>query len=611
MKFPNLNKYPYFAIDTETTGIKWWDPNFRVISFAISTPDGKDWFYDLRQDAKAAEWAKAEFPRVTVPWAAHNAKFEAHGTRAMGAPLPVSLGQCTIVRAALCNEHMGGYDLDTLGEVILGEGKVDIVGELAALLGGPATKNHQMARLNLAPTSLLSKYNKRDANLCRRLFEHQRREIEAQDLNLVWGLEQELLEVIVDLECRGVAVDVEAAERVSREFQRLIKRGLIELKKMAGFEVNPNPSALLTKFINPRRIANGTWVCGLDGTPLDTTAGGKPSITADALRRIKHPAGDLILRLRKWDKTDGTFIRGHILGNHHEGVIHANFNQTKFDNQRGTVTGRLSVNSPALQQIHKRDKDIAEQVRSLFIPDPGQVWSCRDWSQMDFRVFAHYLSDERITRQYQDNPDLDFHQMVADMTRLPRTASRAGEANAKQINLGLVFGMGKGKLAMEMGLPYTIQERRGRPQIIPGEEAEAIFKQYHSNVPGVKNLLDRAGSIAKSRGFVRTIMGRHLRFPRGESTHKAGGLIFQGSAADALKVKLVEVHRMLKSTDGRMVLNVHDEINSTLPKKDAKRLHDGIGQLMEKFDGEGTPIHFKVPIRSEGNLGKNWWEASK
>jgi DNA polymerase I-like protein with 3'-5' exonuclease and polymerase domains len=333
---------------------------------------------------------------------------------------------------------------------------------------------------------------------------------------------------------------------------------------------------------------------------------------------MKHPAASLILKLRKAIKTRDTFIRGHILGYHNNGMIHANYNQAKSENDRGTGTGRLSVNSPALQQIPARDIDIAEVVRALFMPDDGQDWGCWDWAQMDFRMMAHYVNNPVINKAYLDDPAVDFHQLASTLTGLPRKPRFAGDANAKQINLGLVFGMGMGTLAWEMGLPFTIEKykSRGIEKVWkkPGPEAEAVFENYHRNIPGIQAMLTKASALAKDRGYVLTVMGRKIRFPGGRATHKAGGLIFQGSAADALKQKLIEVDREIRGTESRILMNVHDEFDLSVPAtKNGNRppILDRISEIITTFDGVSTPIKFRVPIQCDQQTGPNWWCASK
>jgi DNA polymerase-1 len=308
-------------------------------------------------------------------------------------------------------------------------------------------------------------------------------------------------------------------------------------------------------------------------------------------------------------------------GHHHNGYIHANYNQTKSDNDgdaQGTGTGRLSVNDPALQQIPARDKDMAAIVRAVFIPDESHDWVCNDWAQMDFRVFAHYVNNQAILERYRADHDTDFHALAADLTSLPRSPRFAGDPNAKQINLGLIFGMGQGRLAQEMGLPYTVEPNgRGGTWIKPGPEAEAVFAKYHAAIPGVKDLLSDATSVAKSRGYVKTIIGRHIRFPRKMYTHKAGGLIFQGSAAEALKQKIIELddyflslpERMHDSGRIRLLMNVHDEFDCTVPPH-ASEVRDEISRIVTAF-GQDDVIHFRVPITTDQGVGPDWFEASK
>lgn len=610
--FPRLHDYEMVGIDTETTGLKWWEDS--VFGFSIALPDGRDFYYDVREQPRALEWLTDEAKRVHQ-WCAHHAKFDIHMLREAGVALDPGRVVCTMTRAALLDEHLLTYDLDSLAKKYLGKGKdTDIYAELAAMFGGMATKNAQMPNLRRAPSSLVGRYAKVDARRALELWQYQEHELDRQELRRVAKLEQDLLVVLVDMEHGGVRVDIDRAEDAARQLDAKARTMQRDLDRLAGFAVNPNPSGSIEKLFAPKQDAKGRWILN-DGTIAGKTPAGKASINAETLRSMKHPAAAQILQLRKMLKTRDTFIRGHILGHHHNGVIHANFNQTKTDDDVGTGTGRLSVNDPALQQIHKRDKEIAAVVRALFLPDKGQLWSCRDWAQMDFRVFAHYTNDRRILDVYKRDAMADFHQLTADLTGLPRSPRFAGDPNAKQINLGLVFGMGAGKLAAEMGMPFEVESGvlngEHREWMKPGPEAQAVFDKYHGAVPSVRELLRNASSVAKARGFVRTIMGRHIRFPRGQFTHKAGGLIFQGSAADALKVKLVEVHSYLKSEgSSRLLLNVHDEFDCSVPVGDTK-VRAEVGRIVETFDGVDTPIAFRVPIRSEEAVGPNWWEACK
>lgn len=612
MIFPQLSRYPVVCIDVETTGLKWWRD--KIFGVAASAPDGSSWYWDVREQPNVLAWLAEELPKCPLI-VNHNIKYDAHFLREAGVQLPMDRIDCTMIRAALIDEHLLTYDLDSLGVKYLGIGKdIALYVRLSEMFGGKPTAHAQGANFHRAPSSWMSRYATQDTDTALKLWQWQNKQIEEQELHQVLALERSLLPVIVEMERTGVRVDVELADRAAREIDERSKVLQHDLDKLAGFPINPNPSGSIHKLFAPKKHEDGKRYVLIDGTIANPTESGAPSLDADCLRSMKHPAASMILRLRKMLKTRDTFLRGHILGHHQDGVIHCNYNQTKSDNDRGTGSGRLSVNDPALQQIHKRDEDIASVVRAIFLPDEDCDWVCNDWAQMDFRVFAHYVRNEQILNAYKLNPAMDFHQLVSDMTGIPRKPRWAGDANSKQINLGLIFGMGMGKLAQEMGLPYTEEysESRGKTWIKPGPETVAVMEKYNEAVPGVQDLLQNASSVAKARGYVRTIMGRRIRFPRGQFTHKAGGLIFQGSAADALKVKLVEVHHYLQSTgtSARLMLNVHDEFDTNVPKGRSD-IRSEITRIVTHFDGVGTPIKFRVPILSEQGVGPNWWEACK
>jgi DNA polymerase I-like protein with 3'-5' exonuclease and polymerase domains len=390
------------------------------------------------------------------------------------------------------------------------------------------------------------------------------------------------------------------------------------LDKIAGKSMNANSSPQMRALFrvekrdapNPQGFA---WYTD-SGFLLPMTDAGAPSLGKDTLI-IMSEQGDQrakqVLTLRKMKKAM-SFLKDHILGHVHNGRVYPNYNQTRGDNDMGTGTGRFSINDPALQQIPSRDVDIASIVRSCFLPDEGEDWCCADWEQMEFRMFAHYTKDPVILQAYQDDPSTDYHQIVSDITGIPRKPRFAGDANAKQINLGLVFGMGEGKMAYEMGLDYTVRYGSdGREWFNAGPAAQDIFSTYHTAIPGVSKLLSTASSIAKSRGFVHTIMGRHIRFPGGRATYKAGGLVFQGSSADCMKQKMVELWPICEAEGINMLLTVHDELDFGMRKSESKRQSALVKEVLETFDGERCPIELRVPIKSSVELGPNWFEASK
>ena len=600
--FPNLDG-AVIALDTETEGLKWWSD--KVFGVALSVGED-DYYWDVRDTPNVLPWLNTQLPRVKRIYM-HNAKFDIHMLRESGTAVPLDKAICTVVRAALIDEHLPTYNLDFVGKKYVGQGKDgDLLEDLRRLFGEKLGREAAMKFLPRAPVSVVGKYAKQDTRTTLLLGLWQEEELDRQELHRVDGLERALLPALIDMELRGVRVDVERAEKAVVDIDLMCNEGQRRLNKEAGFEVNPNPSGSIHKLFAPE-LKDGVWVL-VDGTIAEKTDAGKPSIDADCLRRMKHPLAAEILKLRKYMKARDTFLKGHILGHHDNGIVHCNINQTKSDNDAGTGTGRLSINSPALQQISARDKEIAAVVRAVFIPDLHQNWVSIDWAQVDFRVAAHYVKDPGIMARYAADPKADFHQMTADLTGLPRSPRFAGDPNAKQINLGLAFGMGSGKLASEMGLPYTVEEYRGKQFMKPGPEAEEVFKRYHGAIPGIQDFMTKASSVARARGHVNSLFGRRIRFPGGQFVHKAAGLLYQSGAADMQKIKIIECHKLAQEVGCRLMLSVHDELNfSATEERDIIRLNEAYCD----FSSEHAALRIRTPIVSSVGVGPNWWEASK
>lgn len=607
--FPRIEQVPYLVIDTETTGLNWWE--HRVFGIAIALPNGDSLYWDVRVHPQVIDWLNDLVKEDLVGvWVGHNMKFDYHMLRESGFEMPADRIDCTMVRGALINEHEPSYSLDFLARKYAKQQKdEEIYEEMAKLFGGRATRSAQMPNISRAPEHVVAKYAKQDVIATQALYEWQQGEIERQVLHKIHAFERRLMPVIIDMETEGVRVDVERAHEAVRGLTERIESTQRSLNTLAGFEVNPNPSGSIADLFKPQLRDDGEWYL-IDDTKADKTEGGKASINAECLRRMKHPAAEMILDLRKMLKTRDTFLSGHILGHEHDGIIHCNYNQTKNDSEAGTGTGRLSVTNPALQQIPSRDIAIKSLVRPIFMADHGAKWLGMDWSQFEFRVANHYGQVPTILRAYAENPNLDFHQLVSDMTGIPRNAQYAGGPSSKAINLGLAFNMGSGRLAQECGLPYTEEVGpTGNVYLKAGPEAMELFEKYHTANPGMRNTAQKASSIAKERGYVHSVMGRHIRFPGGQFVHKASGLIYQATSADCMKQKLIELHTYLKEHQcGRLLLTVHDEVGISLDN-DCVQHAEEIARIYTKFDGRECPIALRVPITCDWGLGNNWLDA--
>lgn len=597
------------CIDVETTGVNWLED--KVFGVAVAWVQGGQIFseyFDVRREPeKYKRLLNTNFRRVVN----HNIKFDLHMLKNDGARLEPNKCEDTMTRAALINEHLHSYSLDSLAKKYLNENKVDdIYQKLADLFGGRVTRNAQMPNLHRAPVSLVEPYAKVDAELALKLWFWQEEEIKHQQLERVWDLERRLFPHIFQMERHGVRVDESVAEERMEALTLSIDLEQKRLNKLAGMEINPNPSGSIQTLFAPKQDKAGRWVA-CDGTFLPSTPAGKPSINADALRAMKHPAAALILKIRKMLKTRDTFIGGHILGHQNNGRVHPNINQTKSDGMGGTGTGRLSYTKPALQQIPSRDRDVASVVRPIFLPDQDMGWSYGDLDQHELRIFHHYVNNPKIVRAYHDDPDLDGHSAVAELTGLPRNAPQSGGANAKQMNLGMVFNMGGGELAAQMGLPYTTETAEFGGELREfkkaGPEAQAIIDQYYQMVPGVKEISQKARSIAKSRGYVKTLMGRHIRFPRGQFTHKASGLVYQGTAGDLNKLNIINICEYLESElpEAKLLLNIHDEYSLSIPFGGAEKHLREIKRIVQ------TRPEIRVPLRIDfSEPCSNWWDAT-
>lgn len=580
-----------WILDTETTGLDWW--RHKLFAFAVADLDGNSWYYDIRRDPNCIRWLRDQMARAKRI-VAHNAKFDYHMLREAGAAPPIEKFECTQVRQALINEHEMAYGLDHLGRKYFKRGKVKV--------------DIDKDKLIELPYETASEYALEDVGITVDLYKMQEREIESQDLYQVLALERRLMPHLADQEHRGIRIDVSAAEKSVIAIDKIVKVLHKELDSEAGFHVNPNPSGSIKKLFDPKQDKNGVWRAK-DGTVLESTPAGKPSLGAEALKNMRDPMAMKVLRLRKYIKARDTFLKGHVLGhlNPKTGCVHTHINQTKGDEGYGTGTGRLSYNGPALQQIPNRDKEMAEMVRPVFLPDEGHKWCYGDLDQHEFRLFAHYTNTPVVIQMYRDNPDTDFHTLVEQITGIPRNAPKNGGAYAKQLNLGIVFSMGAGLLAKKMNLPYTEEMANfgGRERVLlrGGEEVMEVLAKYHKAIPGVRQMIDKASSIARNRGFVRTYLGRHLRFPDKNFVYKAAGLIYQGSSADLNKLHICNLSDMCAGTDSRMLLNVHDEYSFSIAPGET-RLAREARRVVE------SGVSLRVPIRIDFHIGKNWWDAT-
>lgn len=605
------------ALDTETTGTYW--PRDKAFMLSLSTR-WSDYYWDLRQEPKILGHLQGLLlrkPRLVI--AAHNASFDYKMCYSAGLATRMESWACTVVRACLIDEHesshfpwsvgRGDYSLDHLSRKYLGARKSEEFYERARQwFGKPKmSKNAIMSRIAELPSDVVGQYAMVDTRLCLDLWHWQQEEITRQGLHDIVAFEKKLFPVLLKSEMQGIDVDTDEAERAQPKLTTIIDQKQKELNQIAGDEINVNSTPQIRKLLEPRETDDGWIAC--DGTPLETTKSGNPSISGDTLRKIQHPAVPYIVEIRSLIKTRDTFLGGHILGHAVDGKVYPNINQAKGEDG-GTGTGRLSYTKPAMQQIPSRNKSVAEIVKPCFLPPEGKVWLETDLASFEVRMFAHLVAayNDSLVEAYKKNPEMDFHQWVADMTGLVRNAEYTGQPNAKQLNLSMIFNQGKGSTAEKMGMPWEWDEFTQKGKVIrykkAGPEAQRVIGNYHRRVQGVQELADRAKMVAEAQGFIRTKMGRRLRFPRGYKSYKASGLLIQATSADVNKRNWLVIDEVLGDA-GHLILNTHDSYSMAVPEN-WKPYFKSVKAAIE----DTSDLGLRAPLILDlDGAGRNWWSA--
>ena len=596
-EFPNLSKYDEIAIDLETKdpdlmkmGSGSVTKNGEVVGIAVAV-EGWCGYYPIAHEGGG----NMDF-RMVLNWITdvlktpstkifHNAMYDICWLRSMGLTINGKIVD-TMIAAGLCDENQMRYDLNSCSKKYTGLTKDESALYAAAKEWGVDAKG-EMYKL---PAMYVGQYAEKDASITLQLWQVLKREIESQDIESIFNLETELFPCLVNMKFLGVRVDVEAAHQLKDKLSSEEKECLLKVKKETGVDTQIWAARSIAQVFEKLRL------------PFDRTEKtNSPSFTKNFLQNHPHPVVKYIARAREINKAHTTFI-DTIIKHSHKGRIHAEINQLRGDNG-GTVTGRFSYSNPNLQQIPARNKELGPMIRSLFIPEEGHTWGVFDYSQQEPRLVVHYSALQNlygvdsVLDSYNEG-NADFHTIVADMAQIPRS-------QAKTINLGLFYGMGKNKLQAELG--------------VSKEKSDELFKQYHEKVPFVKMLMDNVMQRAQSRGQIRTLLGRLCRFHLWEPnmfgmhkalphdaalmehgpgirrafTYKALNKLIQGSAADMTKKAMLELYK-----EGIIPhIQVHDELDISVKSKEHA---DKIKQIME------SAVDLEVPNKVDYESGPNW-----
>ena len=595
-RLPNLTQHTEIAIDLETR-----DPNLltmgsgsvrrdgEVVGIAIAV-EGWSGYFPIAHEgggnmdrALVLDWFE-ELLQTPATKIFHNAMYDVSWIRSMGFYINGGIID-TMIAASLIDEMRFSYTLDSVGKDYIGMRKNEKLLQEAAKDWGINPKA-EMWRL---PAPFVGEYAEKDAEITLKLWHALQHEISKQDLWDVFNMETNLFPCLVDMKFKGVRVDVEKAAAVKTQLTVTEGELLRDIKKLAGFDVEIWAAASIAKAFEKVKL------------PYDRTEKGAPSFTKNFLATHPHELPKLINQAREINKANTTFI-DTILKHEYKGRIHSDINQIRSDDG-GTVTGRFSYSNPNLQQIPARHKELGPLIRSLFIPEEKHKWGCFDYSQQEPRIVVHYASlmklegTSTIVDAYNDG-SADFHQMIADMAGIERK-------QAKTINLGIMYGMGKNKLMAELGLMK--------------DAAEKLLKTYHQKAPFVKMLSEAVTRRADDSGKIRTIGGRLCHFdlwePHGFGikkplkhadalrehgpgikrafTYKALNKLIQGSAADMTKQSMLALYQ-----EGIIPhVQIHDELDiSILNMEQAEK----IIKIMEEA------VELRVPNKVDFEKGDSW-----
>ena len=613
-ELPDIFDAKQIAIDVETR-----DPNIKTNGPGWATGDGyvvgyaiavEGWFgyipirheHGGNLDERIVDkWLKKVF-ECPADKIMHNAQYDAGWIRRMGFTINGRIID-TMVVASLLDENRFSYSLNNVAYDYLEKVKSEKGLREAAISFGLDPKSDMWKM----PAMYVGPYAEGDATLTLDLWNHFSVEIEKQKIGSIVNLELDVLPCLIDMTWRGVRIDQDKVERTKDALLKREKATLAEIKNMTGLNVEIWAAQSLSKAFDKLSIS------------YPKTEKGAPSFTKQFLTEHPHELTKLVVEARNLNKTSGTFINTIMKHCRSDGRIHGHINQIRSDDG-GTVSGRLSMSNPNLQQIPARDPELGPMIRSLFLPEEGEEWAAIDFSQQEPRILVHYAhvlgnskgrvpfkGTEEFVDAYRHDPDMDFHSMVAKMASINRK-------QAKTINLGMMYGMGVNKLSDQLGIEV--------------DEAKSLITQYHDRVPFVKGLMNGVMqhlNSARSGGAISSILGRKCRFDLWEPTtfgmskalpykeaiseygettrlkraytYKALNRLIQASAADMTKQAMVNIYKT-----GRVpLIQIHDEIAiSVKNREEAKE----IAEIME------NAVTLEVPSKCDVEIGPSWGEAS-
>lgn len=590
MNYPDLSDSKVIAFDVET-----YDPQLKELGPGVYRKDGNVLGMAIANEQGFAEYYNLGHPNTDRALKEKNLKYitdvMAINTKKLGTFILYDLdwtenslgikvnGELHDIQVAepLINENQHSYSLESLAKKYTGkEKRIDTLQEFCDrnnLKGDP--RQH----IYLMDYERVRNYAIGDVKLPIEIFKKQWSILNNQELLQLYHMEMELFPLLLQMRKNGVRIDEIKLQEGIKTLRQFIKdKSGILFTEYGSF--NYNSSQQIAKVFDSLNVQ------------YPRTEKGNPNLEKAILKyEIDHPISDQILELKEASKILNTFFINSLTGHNVNGRIHCLFYPNKTE-EYGAKSGRFSSADPNLQQIPSREETYGQLCRSIFIPEEGKFWGKIDWNQIEYRLIAHYAigpKSEHIRKQYNEDPNTDYHQMIMELTGLNRK-------RAKILNFGIAYLMGSYTMHREFGWPV--------------EECQQLIDLYNREVPFVKETRNWVMQVARSRGFIRTILRRRARVtPEMIQAHKEYSMfnrLIQGSAADLMKKAMRDSYKagIFEVLDPH--LTVHDELDFSIdPTKEEIEACRELKNIMENC------VKLKVPIIADLEVGSNWGTVHK
>ena len=572
-----------FAFDTETTSLDYRIA--QIVGFSIAF-DAKDAYYvplahdyegapeQLNREAILAQ-IKPILENPEIQKIGHHLKYDAHVLENHGIHLQGWYFD-TMLASYVLNSVATRHGMDDVSRLYLSH--------LTTTYEQVAGKGVKQKTFNQIEIETAAHYAAEDAHVTYRLYEvlDEKLRKHPELLNLLHNIEMPVARVLTIMEENGIELDLSFLDQLGVDFANTIQDLENQIIEIAGESFNVS---------SPKQVGEVLFdKLGLKGGKKTST--GQYSTSESVLEKIDHPITGLILEYRGLSKLKSTYTDGLLKqANDESHRVHTSYHQAL------TATGRLSSTDPNLQNIPVRET-IGRQIRKAFVAPKGRILLAADYSQIELRLMAHFSQDAALVDAFNNGQDVHRRTAAEVLDVALEDVTNDQRRQAKAVNFGLLYGMSEFGLIRQLG--FTRQE------------SQDYIKQYFHRYPGIYEYMQRTRQVALEQGFVETILGRRLYTPdidarnmmvRKGAERAAINAPLQGSAADIIKIAMIEVEKMLPKDQAKMLLQVHDELVFEVDENIADELAPKLAEVMQSV------LQISVPLIVEVGKGKNWDEA--